>query len=29
MREVERGIEILEKKLLPIRVRDVCKREAY
>jgi hypothetical protein len=29
MREAERGVEILEKKLLPVRVRDICEREAY
>jgi hypothetical protein len=26
MREVGRGVEILEKKLLPVRVKDVCER---
>jgi hypothetical protein len=29
MREDERGVEILEKKMLPMRVRDVCEKEAY
>jgi len=26
MREAEKGVEILEKKLLPVRVRDICER---